>query len=95
MRYTQGGQEPSARRNASANPPMTCSTAAAFAPWAWRRSLAKAGVTKPSLYRSFLSKDELAADYLRHMSEDGLARFSTTPPLPLIRPIRAASCASG
>ena len=37
--------------------------------------VAKAGVTKPSLYRSFPSKDELAADYLRHMSEDGLARF--------------------
>jgi AcrR family transcriptional regulator len=37
-----------------------------------------AGVTKPSLYRSFLSKDELAADYLRHMGEDGLARFDAT-----------------
>ncbi len=37
--------------------------------------VAKAGVTKPSLYRSFPSKDELAADYLRHMSEDGMARF--------------------
>ena len=35
----------------------------------------RAGVTKPSLYRSFPSKDELAADYLRHMGEDGLARF--------------------
>ncbi|MEI9887646.1 MAG: TetR/AcrR family transcriptional regulator [Rhizomicrobium sp.] len=35
----------------------------------------RAGVTKPSLYRSFLSKDALAADYLRHMGEDGLARF--------------------
>jgi AcrR family transcriptional regulator len=34
-----------------------------------------AGVTKPSLYRSFRSKDELAADYLRHMGEEGLARF--------------------
>ncbi len=34
-----------------------------------------AGVTKPSLYRSFPSKDELAADYLRHMGEEGLARF--------------------
>ena len=37
-----------------------------------------AGVTKPSLYRSFPSKDELAADYLRHMGEDGLARFDAT-----------------
>ena len=37
-----------------------------------------AGVTKPSLYRSFPSKDELAADYLRHMGEDGLARFDRT-----------------
>ena len=35
----------------------------------------RAGVTKPSLYRSFLSKDALAADYLRHMGEEGLARF--------------------
>src|SRR5271169_3712709 len=37
-----------------------------------------AGVTKPSLYRSFPSKDELAADYLRHMGEDGLSRFDAT-----------------
>jgi AcrR family transcriptional regulator len=37
--------------------------------------VSRAGVTKPSLYRSFPSKDELAADYLRHMGEDGLARF--------------------
>jgi AcrR family transcriptional regulator len=34
-----------------------------------------AGVTKPSLYRSFASKNELAADYLRLMDEEGLARF--------------------
>ncbi len=40
--------------------------------------VSRAGVTKPSLYRSFPSKDELAADYLRHMSEDGLARFDAT-----------------
>jgi AcrR family transcriptional regulator len=37
-----------------------------------------AGVTKPSLYRAFPSKDELAADYLRHMGEDGLSRFDST-----------------
>src|ERR1700753_3486766 len=37
----------------------------------------RAGVTKPSLYRSFPSKDELAADYLRHMGEEGLARFDS------------------
>jgi AcrR family transcriptional regulator len=37
----------------------------------------RAGVTKPSLYRSFPSKDELAADYLRHIGEEGLARFDT------------------
>jgi AcrR family transcriptional regulator len=35
----------------------------------------RAGVTKPSLYRSFPSKDELAADYLRYLGEEGLARF--------------------
>ena len=40
--------------------------------------VSRAGVTKPSLYRSFPSKDELAADYLRHMSEDGMARFDAT-----------------
>ncbi|MGN6148178.1 MAG: TetR/AcrR family transcriptional regulator [Rhizomicrobium sp.] len=38
----------------------------------------RAGVTKPSLYRSFTSKDELVADYLRMMGEEGLARFDTT-----------------
>jgi AcrR family transcriptional regulator len=38
----------------------------------------RAGVTKPSLYRSFPSKDELAADYLRLMGEEGLARFDAT-----------------
>jgi AcrR family transcriptional regulator len=37
--------------------------------------VARAGVTKPSLYRSFLSKDELIADYLRLMGEEGLVRF--------------------
>ena len=35
----------------------------------------RAGVTKPSLYRSFSSKDELAADYLRHHSEERLRAF--------------------
>lgn len=35
----------------------------------------RAGVTKPSLYRTFPSKDELAADYLRYLGDEGLARF--------------------
>lgn len=35
----------------------------------------KAGVTKPSLYRSFPSKDELAASYLREYDKDFWARF--------------------
>lgn len=35
----------------------------------------RAGVTKPSLYRSFASKDELAAACLRDRSEDFLRRF--------------------
>ena len=35
----------------------------------------KAGVTKPSLYRSFPSKDELAASYLRQYDRDFWARF--------------------
>jgi AcrR family transcriptional regulator len=38
----------------------------------------RAGVTKPSLYRSFTSKDGLVADYLRMMGEEGLARFDAT-----------------
>lgn len=37
--------------------------------------VARAGVTKPSLYRSFSSKDELAADYLRHHGETRLKAF--------------------
>lgn len=40
--------------------------------------VSRAGVTKPSLYRSFTSKDELVADYLRMMGEEGLARFDAT-----------------
>ncbi len=35
----------------------------------------KAGVTKPSLYRSFSSKDELAASYLRQYDLDFWVRF--------------------
>jgi AcrR family transcriptional regulator len=34
-----------------------------------------AGVTKPSLYRSFASKDELAASYLKHYDGEFWARF--------------------
>jgi AcrR family transcriptional regulator len=36
----------------------------------------RAGVTKPSLYRSFPSKAELAAAYLRDHGEAGLRRFN-------------------
>jgi AcrR family transcriptional regulator len=36
----------------------------------------KAGVTKPSLYRSFSSKDELAAAYLRDYDGEFWARFN-------------------
>src|SRR5277367_5019117 len=39
--------------------------------------VARAGVTKPSLYRSFASKDELAAACLRDRSDDYLRRFDT------------------
>src|SRR6187399_3488064 len=35
----------------------------------------QAGVTKPSLYRSFPSKDELAASYLRQYEQEFWARF--------------------
>ena len=34
-----------------------------------------AGVTKPSLYRSFASKDELAASYLKHYDGEFWGRF--------------------
>jgi AcrR family transcriptional regulator len=37
--------------------------------------VANAGVTKPSLYRSYSSKDELAAAYLRLYEEEFWARF--------------------
>jgi AcrR family transcriptional regulator len=37
--------------------------------------VAKAGVTKPSLYRSFSSKDELAAAYLRDYDVEFWTRF--------------------
>src|ERR1043165_1956547 len=36
----------------------------------------RAGVTKPSLYRSFSSKDELAAAYLRDYDGEFWARFN-------------------
>jgi len=36
------------------------------------------GFTKPSLYRSFPSKDELAADYLRDYGDDYLRRFDAS-----------------
>lgn len=39
--------------------------------------VAKAGVTKPSLYRSFASKDELAASYMRDYDADFWRRFET------------------
>ena len=35
----------------------------------------RAGVTKPSLYRNFASKDELAADYMRQYEAEFWARF--------------------
>ena len=35
----------------------------------------RAGVTKPSLYRSFASKDELAADYLRGYDREFCTKF--------------------
>ena len=37
--------------------------------------VAEAGVTKPSLYRSFPSKDELAASYLRDYEAEFWRRF--------------------
>jgi len=40
--------------------------------------VARAGVTKPSLYRSYPSKDELAADYLRHHGQQRLKLFDAT-----------------
>ena len=40
--------------------------------------VAEAGVTKPSLYRSFSSKDELAASYLRDYESEFWARLDAT-----------------
>lgn len=37
--------------------------------------VSRSGVTKPSLYRSFASKDELAAAYMREYDADFWARF--------------------
>ncbi len=39
------------------------------------RIVSEAGVTKPSLYRAFASKDELTAAYLRDYSRDFFDRF--------------------
>lgn len=39
--------------------------------------VAQAGVTKPSLYRSYGSKDDLAADYLRAEAEQFWGRFDS------------------
>src|SRR5580704_19269309 len=38
--------------------------------------VSRAGVTKPSLYRSFASKDELAAAYLRDYEGEFWSRFN-------------------
>ncbi|HEY4133985.1 MAG TPA: TetR/AcrR family transcriptional regulator [Alphaproteobacteria bacterium] len=38
----------------------------------------RAGVTKPSLYRSFASKDELAASYMRDYEADFWTRFDAS-----------------
>src|SRR5476649_748501 len=40
--------------------------------------VSRAGVTKPSLYRSFGSKDELTAAYLRDYGRDYFERFHAT-----------------
>lgn len=40
--------------------------------------VSRAGVTKPSLYRSFASKDELAAAYMRGYDADFWLRFEAT-----------------
>ena len=42
--------------------------------------VAEAGVTKPSLYRSFSSKDELAASYLRDYEAEFWAKFDAGDP---------------
>jgi AcrR family transcriptional regulator len=43
--------------------------------------VSRAGVTKPSLYRSFSSKDELAAAYLRDYDGEFWARFNNAAEL--------------
>jgi AcrR family transcriptional regulator len=40
--------------------------------------VSESGVTKPSLYRSFASKDELAASYLRDYEQEFWDRFETS-----------------
>ncbi|MCD0505757.1 TetR/AcrR family transcriptional regulator [Bordetella petrii] len=42
--------------------------------------VAEAGVTKPSLYRSFSSKDELAASYLRDYEAEFWVKFNAGDP---------------
>ncbi|WP_459614458.1 TetR/AcrR family transcriptional regulator [Bordetella sp. 2513F-2] len=42
--------------------------------------VSEAGVTKPSLYRAFSSKDELAASYLRDYEQEFWARFEAGVP---------------
>jgi AcrR family transcriptional regulator len=60
--------------------------------------VSKAGVTKPSLYRSFSSKDELAAAYLRDYDgefwarfEQSAAKFPTDPKEQILDYIRGLS----
>ena len=62
-----------ARRNGYWAWRATCSTGRASAPSAWTRS--SGGPGGPSLYRSFSSKDELAASYLKYYDKEFWVRF--------------------